>query len=224
MIVLINPAFEAVRYEPLFAVANRYRPLTYQPPLLVSITSTADWATGIAFPIGRAVYTVFERPASSDAESIAMDHTAGHIDHYVTHRLHGPTPSADSTSSKTSISTDDATCPGWKSTLKNGADSSRDIASITVRNKSLEVAQSEKFLAEWRTQSGLLAAAWTRIFCGGDSLEVVNHVDMDNSNSVVWNIEADREVMKDHNDITNPNFIDFLRQLYGDVSLPQVGH
>lgn len=225
MIVLINPAFEAVRYEPLFAVAGRYKPRTYQPPLLVSITSTADWATGIAFPAGRVVYTVFERPTSSDAQSIAMDHTPGHIDHYLTHRLHGPRPPANNAST----STDDATCPGWKSTLlaseQTGTSSSQDIASITARNKSLEVAQSEKFLAKWRQQSGLLASGWTRNFCGGDSLEVVNHVDMpdkDNSNAAVWNIETDSEVMKDHNDITNPNFIDFLRQLYGDVALPQI--
>jgi len=138
----------------------------------------------------------------------------------------------DSTSSvETSTSTDDATCPGWKSTLQadeqTGASSGQDIASITARNKSLEVAQSEKFIMEWREQSGLLASGWTRSFCGGDYLEVVNHVDVlekDNSNAIVWNIETDSEVMKDHNDINNPNFINFLRQLYGDVALPHVGH
>jgi hypothetical protein len=230
MIVLVNPAFEAVRYEPLFAVADRHKPRTYQPPLLVSITSTADWATGLAFPAGRAVYTVFERPASSDAQSIAMNHTPGHIDHYVTHRLHGPRPSADGTSSvETSASTGDATCRGWKSTLRadeqTDASSSEDIATITARNKSLEVAQTEKFLTQWRESSGLLVSGWIRNFCGGDYLEVVKHADMpDNSNALVWNIETDAEVMKDHNDITNPNFIDFLRQLYGDVALSQAGH
>ncbi|MDN7176573.1 hypothetical protein M0D69_00750 [Caballeronia sp. SEWSISQ10-4 2] len=231
MIVLVNPAFEAVRYEPLFAVADRYKPRTYQPPLLVSITSTADWATGMAFPAGRAVYTVFERPASSDAQSVAMNHTPGHIDHYLTHRLHGPRSAADGASSiETPASTDDATCHGWKSTLRaaeqTGASDSQNIASITVRNKSLEVVQSEKFLTEWRKPSGLLASGWTRNFCGGDHLEVVNHPEMpgtDNSNALVWNIETDGEVMKDHDDIMNPNFIDFLRQLYGDVALPQVG-
>lgn len=66
MILLINPAFEATRYEALYRVSLRYQPTRFQPPLLVSVTSIKDWATGIAFPIGWSVNTLFERETTAE--------------------------------------------------------------------------------------------------------------------------------------------------------------
>ncbi len=37
--------------------------------------------------------------------------------------------------------------------------------------------------------------------------------------SVVWNVRADRTIMADHNDISNPNLIDFMRQMYQEIVL-----
>ncbi|ODV44226.1 hypothetical protein AWV79_10335 [Cupriavidus sp. UYMMa02A] len=91
MILLINPAFEASRYEALYRVSLRYKPTRFQPPLLVSVTSIKDWATGIAFPIGRSVNTLFERETTSE-QGTAMKKTPGHIDHYLTHRLYAHAP------------------------------------------------------------------------------------------------------------------------------------
>lgn len=87
MIVLLNPAFEASRYEPIHRAAKRYLPGFYEPPLLVSITSTADAATKTAFPIARWFNSIFQYPSASDEESAAMRRTPGHIDRYITHEL-----------------------------------------------------------------------------------------------------------------------------------------
>jgi hypothetical protein len=87
LIVLLNPAFEGGRYEPVFAASQHYAPVGAEPPLLVLLTSTADWATKNAFPIARWFNSIFQYPASSDRESQAMRRTPGHIDHYLTHEL-----------------------------------------------------------------------------------------------------------------------------------------
>jgi hypothetical protein len=44
LIVLLNPAFEASRYEAMFVASREYRPQEGEPPLLITLTSSADWA------------------------------------------------------------------------------------------------------------------------------------------------------------------------------------
>lgn len=69
MVVVINSAFEAARYHPVHDAQVRAfesKPLAKScgdapvPPLFVSVTAESDNATGIAFPLGRAVSTVWE--------------------------------------------------------------------------------------------------------------------------------------------------------------------
>lgn len=114
LVLLLNPAFEASRFEPLFQAAKdglskdekdegklRFYP-KQQRPILVSITSEADLATKIAFPLGRWVNTLLqhegltsedkptEDPVKDYAnriEKLANTHTIGHLERYRTHRL-----------------------------------------------------------------------------------------------------------------------------------------
>lgn len=62
LVLLINPAFEAMRYSTLFDIAQdqcrRYFPS--QMPRLLILTSEGDDATGTAFPAGRFFSTLFE--------------------------------------------------------------------------------------------------------------------------------------------------------------------
>lgn len=88
LVLLLNPAFEASRYDPVFRAARRYHPAQYEPPLLVSLTSIADQATGSAFPIARFFNSALQYPATSDEESEAIKKTHGHIDRYLTHELY----------------------------------------------------------------------------------------------------------------------------------------
>ena len=107
LVVLLNPAFEATRFEPLFQVAKEYllpsgRTWPYgrdQRPIFVSITSEGDSATRIAFPIARYINSTFQHEGWTDQddrtkqeyaqrlEKIANNHTIGHMERYRTHRL-----------------------------------------------------------------------------------------------------------------------------------------
>lgn len=61
LVVLLNPAFEALRYAPAFDLSqSRCSFFQDQTPKLAILTSESDNATGIAFPLGRTVNTVFE--------------------------------------------------------------------------------------------------------------------------------------------------------------------
>ena len=102
LIVLINPAFEGARFEPLYqASLNRMKRGPYIPtqdPVLVLVTGTSDYATRYAFPIGRFFSTLFQdnSPESKDGTDIdgradeernANRNTVGHIPRYMTHDL-----------------------------------------------------------------------------------------------------------------------------------------
>ncbi len=98
LVVLLNPAFEALYYAPLYDLAQaRCSYFPEQRPRLVILTSEGDWATKILFPMGRIFSTFFEshgtisrsdckRPLTfSEGEA---DRTAvGHFDPLQTHIL-----------------------------------------------------------------------------------------------------------------------------------------
>jgi len=107
LVVLLNPAFEASRFEPLFQVAKEglskdassWRYAESQRPIFVSITSEADGATRAAFPIGRTINSIFDHEGWTDqddrvnstyaerVEKVANTNTIGHMARYRTHRL-----------------------------------------------------------------------------------------------------------------------------------------
>lgn len=84
LVVLINPAFEAQRYSVLHDMAEKRR--FYPPdqlPVEMILTSQADDATGVLFPLGRHVSTVFDRNGW-DAQNVTA---VGHYQPYITHTL-----------------------------------------------------------------------------------------------------------------------------------------
>ncbi|WP_421381012.1 hypothetical protein ACOCG7_34065 (plasmid) [Paraburkholderia sp. DD10] len=207
MIVLVNPAFEASRFEALYRVANRQTHRCYVPPMFMSITSVSDDATGIAFPAGRFVNTIFERPTSSAAQVKAIKQTPGHDDAYITHLLHGPDGNS-------------AVCKGWTpgdELLKLTDDT---LAQKVKTNKQLEVAQSQAFIAQLNAH-GTAPSTWQRTFCGGATLEVKPMDGMDHAGTLVWNIKADASIINGHGDVMNHALLDFVRQMFGDTDLPK---
>ena len=99
LVVLLNPAFEALSYAPLYDLAQaRCSYFDNQQPRLVILTSEGDWATRYAFPAGRIFSTLLEqhdqinrneckRPVSYGEGS--ADRTAvGHFTPLITHELH----------------------------------------------------------------------------------------------------------------------------------------
>jgi len=100
LVVLVNPAFEALLYAPLSDMSTeRTTYFASQLPVLAVMTSVADDATKIAFPMGRWFSQFFEKertetrtnPISHATESISEHRaditTVGHFAPYWTHTL-----------------------------------------------------------------------------------------------------------------------------------------
>ncbi len=106
MVILMNPAFEALRFSSLFELSQEkcrgYFP--GQLPKLAILTSESDYATKLAFPAGRFFSTVFERhrdmeryecprPGMSNSRTVTIPqwkadrNTIGHFKPYLTHKL-----------------------------------------------------------------------------------------------------------------------------------------
>ena len=86
LVVLINPAFEAARFETLNRLATtKAFPLSTNCTLAV-FTSTADWATGLAFPIGRSVSTVFDEYENGRQRQANLT-AVGHYRPYLNYEL-----------------------------------------------------------------------------------------------------------------------------------------
>jgi hypothetical protein len=195
MIILANPAVEALRYTPLHRAAASQRYDHYQTPIFVSITSTADWATGIAFPIGRSVNTFFETSLSGE-EHDASKKTLGHMDPYITHELLMRSDGVK-------------TCPGWNPVLDPSAPSAIDQER---NNLNLERRNSNQFFGPDPATLSLLPG-WQRNFCGDAVLRQLKT----DPNSPIWNVSTDAAIIPGHNEITQPVFVNFVRQLYHDT-------
>jgi len=84
-VVLVNPAFEGSVYEPLFHIATNRCYRANQRPVMMTITSSGDAATGAAFPLGRRLSTALEHRGPEQSDS--MLRTVGHNERYETHQL-----------------------------------------------------------------------------------------------------------------------------------------
>ncbi|HUS34039.1 MAG TPA: hypothetical protein VM680_01685 [Verrucomicrobiae bacterium] len=87
LVILINPAFEAAKMQPLADAVNRAQTnATNARPTLAIITSKGDRATKRYFPLGRYISTIGESYRSSAQRN--ADHTAvGHYTKLITHDL-----------------------------------------------------------------------------------------------------------------------------------------
>lgn len=206
LVVLINPAFEAVRYEPLHRTAMAYRPSVAQPPLLVTVTSSADSLTRYLFPAGRTVNTFFQllERASSEDQSTAMSHTHGHIPRLITHRLVEKV----------------GTCPAWTAPERMTESNDAAVRPIIDRNTQIEQNKASEFYKNW-TENGLLKNGWVREFCGDTQLEQLTASSHENiePNSPIWNIVTGPEIINGHSDVTQAIFLNFIHQLYDDTIL-----
>lgn len=192
LVILLNPAFEASRYESLHRIARQYKRDFYSPPLLVSITSQADLATKNAFPIARFFNTIFQYPSTSDEEAVAMKHTHGHIDDYLTHDL---------TLDANTKSNADLKCSEYS-----------DLVGTSERLR------TEFFSPKIDGSRQLtLDKGWTRKMCSGLVLKQREVSDLGPYN-IVWNIRTFSEIIAGHNDIVGDELKDFVRELYMDLA------
>ena len=213
MIVLLNPAFEATRHEALHRLAaglNRNR--KYRVPVLVMITSTADWATRLAFPFGRYFNTFFESdmtPKETEADS----NTPGHVDGYITHNLTSLGRFMEEAQKSPEMVKLAAPVPGCAEELP-AAERKKVVASDgDPKRFQSEIKAAQAFFEANRDFSA--NAGWVRVFCGPGGGTVLWPVEA--HNSPIWNIRTDETLVPGHSDILDGRLVAFVRQLYQDL-------
>jgi len=194
--VLINPAFEATRFEPLAqaAVARRYvvadqsSKQRAQLPLLIVATSRTDEATGTAFPLFRRVSTPFER--ASGAERSANIRTIGWESRYKTHEIKvDPASNPCNTTNTMNFTQRLAVEAQW-------SESQRNAQYASFNNATLALCDSLVLSSEHHTWS------------------VGNGDQRPPAYMPLWIVQADKSVIDGHNDFLNDHFVDFIRQVY----------
>ena len=90
LVVLINPAIEGIKFEPIFQAIKRRNDIytaenniggfdPNQKPVFVSITADNDFATGMAFPFARYFSTLFESTSPSSEMGLALSKVSNSI-------------------------------------------------------------------------------------------------------------------------------------------------
>lgn len=186
LVVLINPAFEALRFSTLSDMAaERGRYFESQLPVAAVLTSEADYATRYAFPLGRWFSTRFEKEreikrrnaVTREIETIDEDEAnvaaVGHFTPYRTHRLYP---------------TDERT--------------REQIARAALDKSARAVIETGSAWADDRPGS--------KINFDGLVLERTSTSAGRNPYLVVY---VDKDLITDHNDIDDPRVIHFLARL-----------
>lgn len=184
LVVLINPAFEALRFAALYDLSQEgcrgY--FNTQLPKLAILTSEADYATKYAFSIGRFFSTLFEshltlerhycnKPGNNGIQTMQISegeadrNTVGHFKPYLTHRLN---PSTDK----------------------------------KVRKDNFQIKQLQTV---WAKHTNDIAVDFV-----GSQLESLKRTTPLNP---YLNIKVDKELINDHNDIWRPQIVAFIRDL-----------
>lgn len=226
LVLLVNPAIEGARFEPLHQAVLRWPFDPRQVPIFISVTARDDRATGWAFPFGRWFSTLFdaERPSSGDSpdpkdrenaevtgehEREANRHTMGHIDRYKTHLL-------------TKVANGPDACP--KADVPGSA--------CACQGRTLTYAEAcevlgERLAKEYLARDGMRWDARYRDFCGDGKvgvrlwvhkrLEERIGVEASQLYTPIWIVESDdTDIIKGHSDFTGDLFRQYLVQLYHD--------
>jgi hypothetical protein len=172
-VLLLNPAFEGASYESLWQ-AGLMRPYpSTQKPIMAIVTSGADWATRLAFPLGR-LYT-YTQSAPQDGERASVMHAIGHLERYRTHTLAAS-----------------AAAPSRPQPERSVTEAAATLTAIQSR-KSAPTAPGEQL-----------------VFAQGILTKQDNPKDV--PNFPYLSVYTDAAMIKDHNDIWNDRFREFMFQ------------
>jgi dienelactone hydrolase len=196
LVVIVNPAVEAASWEPVRKIVQDMRGRDFAPwqePVLVEVTSTADEATGIAFPLGRSLDTVTDNFVDQ-AERERARAAFGHYEPFVTHDVANAPQSASAQPAALSQA--------------SGPAAQAEAASLVQA----ECEAKAQFDAAWR-RDGYLLPGWTRQFLGGARLSNRKGTGFD-PNDPFWIVQTDASMIAGHSDIAEPPFVSFVTELY----------
>jgi hypothetical protein len=238
-VLLVNPAFEGSLYEPLFNIAaNRCYGVT-QRPVMMTVTSTGDTATGRLFPMGRFVNTLFERTQSpSTTERTAIVSAIGHDPRYETHRLRwrpgegGTLAAGDQSDPGQQIREREETecgCPYLDAPERFNWRGFVEAVKTTVgATKAEPVPGAERHAPEKRPPPGAPQTCPTppvspidakpdpdgRLYTGyGSNVVLIGHAKY-SANFPYLVVKADKEIIDDHNAIYSEPFVRFLHAFF----------
>ena len=160
------------------------------------MTSKADEATGVAFPLGRWINTVVESFTDGDQRKEART-AFGHYAPFVTHDL--------------------SQTPGR--VVRPADEVAATVRGEVERGEYIQARCAE--LAAFRnanSSSGHLKPGWSRTFPEGAVLTQRDGIGYD-PDSPFWVVQTDKPLIADHSDIDEPAFIDVIRQIYDDPLL-----
>ena len=212
LVVLLNPAFEGTRYHPLFQDAMQRGnyvdasdlikyPAGAQLPVLITLQSTGDVATGKGFPLFRHVTTTFEDPRG-EQEKDQNIHAIGWIDDFVTHRL-----CLDSEDVKIGNIKRDSigTCVGNAVQFRDSCDS--DANPYRCRNK-LWAADHYAKVGKFGEDPLFVGSGMWLVPSGNPG-----HASIPDY-FPYWDVRVDTDIMKDHDDIWNNRVNSVILQFY----------
>jgi hypothetical protein len=199
-VVLVNPAFEGSQYEPLFHIGTNRCYRKNQRPVMMTVTSSGDWATRIAFPLGRKAETLFER-ARSDEQENSIVQAVGHNDRYETHKLKWlDQPAALKEGPEIDQEEHDCGCPYLEPTI--------DFNWRTFKDRIERFIESDGALVGRKEQNKRI---YEDVY--GRNVRLVG----DNKYSANYPylvVKADPEIIADHNRIFSEPFVRFLHSFF----------
>lgn len=188
VVILLNPAFEAVRHYNLneLAVSIQHYPES-QRPVLAIFTSKTDWATHYAFPIGRFFSTLFEKHRADKPQRAANRDAVGWFEPFITHSL---------------LYSANTNTAGTHTTLNL---QTRQFEPHTHQKMRESISNLHEQRKKWHPNAPAPAVydfddcmlKPKATFRPGDPLFIVS---------------VDKHIMNGHDDITNPVLINFLRE------------
>src|SRR5258708_6945403 len=203
LMVLVNPAFEGTRFEPLAEAAlnRKYQSgdeheahRTAQLPILIVATSEGDWVTHWTFPIFRFFTPLFESTRDQTQNSANLN-TVGWTDRYQTHKL---------------------SCGDGPSLCANPpAKTFEEIPPKAL----MEAINEERAWYEAKRHDSCLRVFNNKSLDLADGLRLTK-VEPDPARPdrpeymPLWVVQADANIIHDHNDFLSWNFTNFLRQIY----------
>lgn len=187
-IILLNPAFEAMRYEDLYQLAKGIAHFPRdQRPVLTIFQSRGDLATRIAFPAGRFFSTLLDSNRDSDQRKAGLE-TVGWFKRFLNHDLEY---------------NKDVSIPTTRTSTLNPASSKHEFHDPETMRLSVENIKAQR--GKWHPNG---AKAQTYYF--DDS--ILKPIDDYRPGDPFFVVSVDTHIMKDHTDITNTKLINFIRE------------
>jgi hypothetical protein len=198
LVVLVNPAFEAARYEPLFQIVTerKFYPRD-QRPVLAILTSEGDQATGRAFPAGRSLSTIFQKHRDR-YEKRAGIQAVGHFEPYFSHELEYAEDEGLGEPEPTSRP--ECGCPYL-------------VPAAEVRGRTADA--MKQMVTMWSGEPP--PPKWELGFPGS----VLRHNGRFGPLNPYLVVRVDNEIISAHNQIYRPRFIDFLRYFIALTTAPR---